>query len=296
MDWIELEVESDLEAADAVAEVFQRYGCQGVVVQQDDPSKNVSRVSVKTYLPDDDSLHGKRSDIDLAVRLLALIRPIGPLRESRLTEEDWTRAWRKHFKVLHIGDRMVVCPSWLKYKPRPRDVVVRLDPGMAFGTGLHPTTRMCLELLERLVEPGIEMLDLGTGSGILAITAAKLGVTRALALDIDPVAVKVARENVLANGTEAIIEVREGSLELDNPLLPASSYHLIVANITVSPIVELAAAMMDLLRPGGLVIAGGILEDQSNEVQAAFTGLGALVREMRRVEDWRTLVFEKSDS
>ncbi|MCH8087699.1 MAG: 50S ribosomal protein L11 methyltransferase, partial [Chloroflexi bacterium] len=253
MDWIELEVESDLEAADAVAEVFQRYGCQGVVVQQDDPSRNASRVSVKTYLPDDDSLHGKRSDIDLAVRLLALIRPIGPLRERRLTEEDWTRAWRKHFKVLHIGDRMVVCPSWLKYKPRPRDVVVRLDPGMAFGTGLHPTTRMCLELLERLVEPGIEMLDLGTGSGILAIAAAKLGVARALALDIDPVAVKVAVENVLANGTEALIEVREGSLELDNPLLPAS-YHLIVANITVRPIVELAAAMMGLLRPGGLVI------------------------------------------
>ena len=295
MDWIELEVESDSEAADAVAEVFQRYGCQGVVVQQDDPSRNASRVSVKTYLPDDDSLHGKRSDIDLAVRLLALIRPIGPLLERRLTEEDWTRAWRKQFKVLHIGDRVVVCPSWLKYKPRPRDVVVRLDPGMAFGTGLHPTTRMCLELLERLVEPGIEMLDLGTGSGILAIAAAKLGVAGALALDIDPVAVKVARENVLANGTEALIEVREGSLRLDNPLLTAS-YHLIVANITVKPIVELAAAMMGLLRPGGLVIAGGILEDQSNEVEAAFTRLGACVREMRNVEDWRTLVLEKPDS
>ncbi|MEE9248523.1 MAG: 50S ribosomal protein L11 methyltransferase [Dehalococcoidia bacterium] len=294
MDWIELEVESDLEAADAVAEVFQRYGCRGVVVQQDDPSRNVSRVSVKTYLPDDDSLHGKRSDIDLAVRLLALIRPIGPLRARRLAEEDWTRAWRSHFKVLHIGERVVVCPSWLQYKPRPKDVVVRLDPGMAFGTGLHPTTRMCLELLERLVEPGIEMLDLGTGSGILAIAAAKLGVARVLALDIDPVAVKVARENVLANGTQDLIEVREGSLRLDDPPLSAS-YHLIVANIAVRPIVELAAAMMGPLRPGGLVIAGGILEDQSNEVEAAFTRLGARVREMRKAEDWRTLVLEKLD-
>ncbi len=295
MDWWEYSIEADLESADAVAEVLQRFGGRGVVVEQRDPEGGQGKVLVKTYLPADKALASKRSQIDLGVRLLALIRPLGPLRERRLSEEDWAKAWRKQFHVLHIGERMVICPTWLQYSPKPGELVVRLDPSMAFGTGLHPTTRMCLELLERLVRPGMHVLDLGTGTGILAIAAAKLGAGRVKALDIDPVAVGIARENTSLNGVEARVIPGEGTINTANTV-SRPAYDLIVANITAKTIIELAHAMVLLLRPRGMIIAGGILQGQATEIEEGFSQRGARVRQVVDIDDWRTLVFEKASS
>ena len=293
MHWLELAVEADSETVDPIADVFQRYGGRGVVIEQEGPVGGGGRVLVKTYLPEDDSLSHKRSQIDVAIRLLALICPLGRLQERRLSEEDWARAWRRHFKVLHIGRRLVICPTWLRYSPRPDEVIVRLDPGMAFGTGLHPTTQMCLELLERLVQPGMKLLDLGAGSGILAIAAVKLGAGDVRALDVDPVAARVARENVRINGVEEKVEVREGTLS-GTENLPPHCYDLVVANITSKAISDLAPAMIHLLRPRGQVIASGILDQQVEDLEESFSKSGARIREVVGVDDWRALVIEKA--
>ncbi|MFQ5873304.1 MAG: 50S ribosomal protein L11 methyltransferase [Dehalococcoidia bacterium] len=295
MEWAELSVEADLETADPVVEVFRRLGGGGVVVEQLIPSLADGKVCVKTYLPADASLASRRSRVDLGIRLLRLIRPLGPLMERQVSEEDWASAWREHFHVLHVGERIVICPTWRSYSARPGEVVVRLDPGMAFGTGLHPTTRMCLELLERLVWAGMQVLDLGTGSGILAIAAAKLGVDRILALDTDPVAVRVAADNVSLNAVDRQVTVAEGTLSVDDRT-PKFCHDLVVANITAKTVSDLAPAMVGQLKPGGLIIAGGILDQQVGEVEKTFVGLGFRVREVVGVEDWRTLVIEQAQS
>ncbi|MFQ5934165.1 MAG: 50S ribosomal protein L11 methyltransferase, partial [Dehalococcoidia bacterium] len=132
MDWWELSVETESEAADAVAEVFRRFGGRGAVVEQRGPLQDGGKVCVKTYLAADESLATRRAEIDLGIRLLNLIRPLGPVVEKRLSEEDWAKAWRKNYPVLHIGRRVVVCPTWRKYSAKEEEIVVRLDPGMAF--------------------------------------------------------------------------------------------------------------------------------------------------------------------
>ena len=293
MDLVELCVEVDPESVEPVSEAFRRYGCHRLVVEHLDPTTDQSRVSVKAYIPNDTSAEKTRSQIDLVVRLLGLVRPLGPLQSRLLSEEDWARAWQKHFKVLHIGRRIVVCPSWLSYDRKPNDALVILDPGMAFGTGLHPTTKMCLEALDCRIRNGMEILDVGTGSGILSIAAANLGASRVLALDVDPVAVRVARDNVTANGVGQAVEIREGTLPQDDQS-SRPRFDIVVANIAVRPIVQLAPHILDCLRPGDLAVVSGILDDQAQEVEDSFGRLGAVIKDQVGVEDWRTLVFEKA--
>ena len=293
VDWWELSIEADPETVDAVAEVLQCYGGRGVVVEERDPDEGHIKVLVKAYLPMDETLANKRSQIDLGLRLLALIRPMEPLQERRLSEEDWATAWRKHFHVLHIGQRIVICPTWLEFSSTPGDVVVRLDPGMAFGTGLHPTTRMCLELLERFARPGMHVLDLGTGTGILAIAAAKLGAAKVMALDIDPVAVGIARENFSLNGVQTRVICKKDTIS-GADTVPTPAYDLIVANITAKTLSEVAPAIMPLLKPQGFIIASGLLGQQCHEVEECFSRLGTPVREAVDIDEWRTLIFEKA--
>ncbi len=208
-----------------------------------------------------------------------------------VAEEDWAEAWKEYFHVERFGERIVVVPSWRQFEPRAQDVVLTLDPGMAFGTGQHETTRMCLEALERRVEPGMRVLDVGCGSGILSIAAAKLGSRNVVALDIDPNCVRVTDDNARANGVERVVDAAAGSLGEDWPFdEPASAeYAIVVANIIARVIVALAPAITESLMPGGRLIASGIIAAREDEVVAALSAAGMRVESSRTMGEWRCI-------
>ena len=215
-DWLEVSVEVDGEAAEAVSEVLNRYGRGGVVIEHllaSGPGAHdrVDELRVKAYLPAGDA--ALKRTVEEALWHLGQLYPIPDPTFTLLAEADWAEAWKAHYSVLHLGRRTVVVPRWQEYVPQPDEIVVTLDPGMAFGTGTHPTTRLCLAALEDAILPGMRVLDLGTGTGVLAIAAAKQGAASVLALDIDELAVDAARENVAANGVQDIVHIESGSLD-----------------------------------------------------------------------------------
>jgi len=214
----------DDEIAQSVIQLFDRWGRGGAIVEQivGDSAGSDARSTAKAYLlaGDDEAL--RQVEIGLAL----LHQVYGRLPEPRtrfLAETDWAEAWKAGYDVLRIGRRLVVRPSWRDYAPQPGDLVIDLDPGMAFGSGLHPTTRLCLEALEDTMRPGLTVLDVGTGSGILAIAAARLGASRVLALDTDPLAVQIARENVALNQVESIVRVEVGTAQIANQQISKSA-------------------------------------------------------------------------
>ena len=288
MSWLEASVQVDGEAAEAVSEVFNRYGRGGAVLSTDfdDELGKTAVVTVKTYLPLDEEGLKTRRRIEEALWHLSQIYPLPSPEFRELTEDDWANAWKKHYHVLQIGQRIVIKPSWQEHQPRPDEVVIELDPGMAFGTGLHPTTQMCLRALEEHLKPGAKVLDLGTGSGILAIAAAKLGAGSVLALDNDPLAVRVTRANVWANGVQNLVAVEHGSLDK-----VTEEFELVLVNILARVIVELAdQGLVNRVRPTGLLIAAGIIEEQEAEVTAALGEHGMGIVERQQEKDWVTLV------
>jgi ribosomal protein L11 methyltransferase len=267
-------------------------------------------------LPLDERAEETRARVEHALWHFGRLRPVGSLRVQQLEEQDWADAWKQHYTIQRIGERTVVVPSWLEYDPHPGDVVLRLDPGMAFGTGLHPTTQLCVMLLEHYLRPGCRTLDLGCGSGILAIAAAKLGAVSVLALDTDPIAVAATRENVERNGVAEFVQAAEGSLgggvalghwlgweqvasrksqdmeQSDVPydLRPATC-DLIVANIIARVLAALAVDMAGALVPGGMLIASGIIAEREAEVVEAFAAAGLTPIERRQDGDWVALVY-----
>jgi len=261
LNWLEISLRVDEESAEAISELFNQYGEGGAVVEvsPDDPL-----VTVKTFVPSPDE---RLKPLYEALWHLGQIRPLPEPQVRELKEEEWAETWKAHYEPQHIGRSLVVSPSWQRYLPSDGEVVITLDPGMAFGTGLHPTTRMCLEALEEHLSCGARVLDVGTGSGILAIAAAKLGASAVLALDTDPLAVKIAKENVLANGVGRTVKVKEGSLEMAK----GSLFDLIVVNIlarTIAGLIE--KGLLDHLKPEGLLIAAGIMASEEEEVRKTF--------------------------
>jgi ribosomal protein L11 methyltransferase len=286
--WLEASVQVDGEAAEAVSEVFNRYGRGGAVLSKDfdDELSNAAVVTVKTYLPLDGEGLKTRQRIEEALWHLGQIYHLPAPQFRELTEDDWAHAWKKHYHVVRAGQRVVIKPPWQEYKRRSNEIVIVLDPGMAFGTGLHPTTRMCLQALEEHLEPGAKVLDLGTGSGILAIAAAKLGAGSVLALDNDPLAVRAARVNVQSNGAQNTVSVELGSLDK-----ATDKFDLLLVNILARVIIELAdQGLMDRVRPNGQMIVAGIIEEQEAEVKAALRERGLEIVERRQEKDWVTLV------
>ena len=300
MKWLELSVEAPAEFVEPLSEVFHRYGTGGVAVEQrggynpdEGETPPLDAVSVvSTYIPLDSTAKERRNQIDLGVRLVAYLSPMSVLKERVLEEEDWEHAWKEHFQVLRIGRRMVVVPTWREYDPEESDVVISLDPGMAFGTGHHPTTRMCLELLEEHVRSGVSVLDVGSGSGILCIASAKLGAGRVYGLEIESNAASVGRSNLKENGVSDVARISEGTLP--HPDVAANRYDLVVANISAKVISEMAAELVRAARPGGTLILSGVLADFADEVSAGVEDEGAVVRSTRTIEDWVSLVTEAS--
>jgi ribosomal protein L11 methyltransferase len=207
--------------------------------------------------------------------------------------------------MVRLGQRTVIVPAWEAYAPFPGEIVIRLEPGMAFGTGLHPTTRLCLEALERHLMPGCAVLDVGTGSGILAIAAVKLGARTVLALDADPVAVRVALENAVTNGVDDRVTVRHGSLpgggEVSGhyaareapKLVKAGGFDLVLINILAPVIVGMAPALAARLGSGGRIIAAGLIESQEGDVASALHGQGLEIVERAQEKDWVLLVVRR---
>jgi len=283
--------------------VLARYAPGGVAIQQnaldltgeewrpDGPLEPVA--SVRAYLAFEPGLDEKRRQVEEALWHLRQIAPIPEPQFRTVVEEEWANVWKEHFHVTRIGKRLVVKPSWREYAAQADDIVLELDPGMAFGTGLHPTTQMCLLALEKYVRGGERVLDLGTGSGILAIAAVKLGAAACLATDIDPVAVEAARANVTANGVSDIVRVEQGSLAqistLRSPL--ATGFDLALVNILAKIIVELCGqGLGKVVKPGGLAVFAGLIDTQEAEVREALKRMGLAVIERTQEKDWVGLV------
>jgi len=216
------------------------------------------------------------------------LRPIGELTTRIVEEADWATAWKEHFPVLRVGRRIVVRPTWRRHRPQPDDVVVALDPGMAFGTGLHPTTQLCLVGLEALAErgrlAGTRVLDVGCGSGILSIAAARLGAREVVGIDTDPLAIEATTANAARNGLEGVVTARLGSS-------PSGSapFDLVCANLIASVLVELAPALAAELGIGGEILASGIFVDRGAEVRTAFGAAGLDIGDAWRDGDWVAL-------
>ncbi|UCH86663.1 MAG: 50S ribosomal protein L11 methyltransferase [Dehalococcoidia bacterium] len=279
--WLELSVEVAPDAEEAVSDVLRRHAHRGVSVE---PA--AASVVVKAYLPADGDLARRRRA--LRRQLAALALP-SALRTRWLSEEDWTHAWKEFFPVLRVSPRLVVCPTWRSYRPRHGESVIRLDPGMAFGTGQHPTTLMCLRALEELLRPRMTVLDLGTGSAILALAAARLGAASVLALDIDPQAIAVAQENVRLNDLDALVQVEQGGLDQ----APTAAFDLAMAKISAAVIAELASALGQALRPGGVLIVAGFSAESEERVSSALARTGLLMERSLADGDWRAHVARR---
>lgn len=231
----------------------------------------------------------------LRERLTALQIPF-ELGSKGVHEEDWANEWKKYFKPIHIGNRLAVVPSWENYQKKDGEIVLTIDPGMAFGTGTHSSTALCLSAAQRYVREGCRVLDLGCGSGILSIAALLLGASHAVGVDIDPVAVRVARENAAANGLDAQqCEVLAGNILSDEQLLETlgGGYDILFANIVADVIIAMLPVMPGLLKKGGVVLASGIIEERRGDVLEALARYGFQVLEQNEDKGWVGLVFQK---
>lgn len=281
MKWLEVSLTASAEAAEAVAEVLSRYAQGGVVFEAGPCGLSTGPITIRAYLPADEHLEASKRRVAEGLWHLSQIVPVPAPVFHPIADSDWAEAWKEHLTVVRAGRRTVICPSWLDYTPSTEDVVVHLDPGMAFGTGLHPTTQMCLARVEELVRPGTTVLDLGTGSGILAIAAAKLG-GEVLAIDNDRTAVKTALENIAANEVQSKVRVVHGSLaEAER------TYNVVFVNILAQVIVKmLLEGLATRLCREGTLVTSGILSHQKPEVDAALKQAGLILSDDWHQEDW----------
>lgn len=297
--WLELAVRAHQEAAETVAALLHKWGEGGVAIFQKHEQETVDHdpqplepwLTLTTYLPETPATASRRDGLERDLWHLRAFHGdlVGELSEKWVAEEDWANAWKQFYTVLHIGERLVVKPRWQDYAAQPNEIVIALDPGMAFGTGTHPTTQLCLEALETLPVKSARVLDVGTGSGILAIAAALLGAARVAALDTDPVAVAAARDNVAQAGLSDAITVTEGTLPLPDP---AHSFDIVVANITAQALITLAPRLRAVVAPGGRLIASGIIQEKADDVAAAFLEKGFRILKRKQAGDWVLLAME----
>jgi len=309
--WLELSVSVDQEAVEAVSEILSRVAPGGVSVEV--PFQLVDEglaatpepggsATLRAYIPAIDATAAQAS-IDQVTRDLGHLqafglRPIGDLAVQPVHEEDWAAAWKQHFPVLRVGKRLVIRPTWRRHQARPGDVVLALDPGMAFGTGLHPTTRLCLAGIERWADAGLvdgaRALDVGCGSGILAIAAARLGARSVLGVDTDPIAIDSTAANVRRNRLTRRVGASRGSVPVNTPLWREwGPFDLVVANLIASLLVELSPALAASVRPGGRLLASGIFIDREPEVVRAFEGVGLRIVGREHETDWVALDVER---
>ena len=309
MQWQEISVTTTEIMEEAVTNLFYEMGAAGVVIEdsnlinryiQEDirdayefPKEIMEseHVVVKGYLPVDDKLPLILEQFNGS---LAAINDFFQdayvsVQFNKIHEEDWANSWKKYYKPQKISEKIVVVPGWEEYFPKEGEIVVDLDPGMAFGTGNHPTTMMCIRAIEKYITPGWQVADVGTGSGIIAISAAKLGAGSVCAVDLDALAVRVAGLNIKRNMVEDIVEVSQGDLLQG----VEKTFNMVVANIVAGVIIGMSETIYQKLEPSGIFIASGIIEDRQDEVIAKLQEKGFKIVELIEDKDWRAIVATK---
>ncbi|MDA1257063.1 MAG: 50S ribosomal protein L11 methyltransferase [Chloroflexi bacterium] len=287
--WLELSTEAPGEYAEPLSHLFARYGEGGVVVEEAggyNPDEGEgppldAPVTVRAYLPIDDTTDSRRANIDLGIRLISHLFPIPPLRERVLQDREWEL---QEFEPVRVGKRLVIAPGGSSWDRTPDDIVIQLDPGLAFGTGHHPTTRMCMLYLEKSVTPGCAVLDLGCGSGILSLTSLKLGAGSVTAIDIEADAVKASLENLAINKLSGKARVQQGTLP--DAVSTDGTFDVVVANISANVLIALAPHVLATLAPTGVFVGSGLLAERRSEVEAAFVEAGAGITDVTISGDW----------
>ena len=307
--WIEVNVAVTHEAVEAVSDVLISAGTKGVAIEDpqlindlrnsgtweltDIPEQmNTEVVTVSAYYPDDEELNGRLAFIDAG--LTAIEERIGNYRFGntrfrKLAEKDWANEWKQYFHTTHVGKHLVIKPSWEEYEAQPDEKIIKIDPGMAFGTGTHHTTNMCMENIERVLKPGMTVYDVGTGSGILAIAAALLGAKEIVAVDIDAVAVRVAQENIKDNGLSHVIDVRQGDLLAGT----SGQADLILANIIADIILLFLQDVPKRLKDDGIFLASGIIEERVVDIEAKAKEVGLKVDNIDHRGGWVVMQMSK---
>jgi ribosomal protein L11 methyltransferase len=311
-EWLEVSVKVTHEAVEAVAELLRETGARNGVLIEDPvlleelrehtewelcppkPSdEDLQVVTVSAFYPEDEELQPRLARID---RGLALIEErigafrFGPVLFRKVSEKDWANEWKQYFHVTHVGKHIVIKPSWEQYDAQAGDVVLELDPGMAFGTGTHPTTCLCLQGLEEIIRPDTQVFDVGTGSGILAMAAAQMGARDIKAVDIDGVAVRTAQENIAKAGLADRISVQQGDLLHGTE----GKADVIVANILADIIIQLLPDVPGKLKDNGVFLASGIIDTYLDDVTRAAAAVGLTVTKVDRIQDWVGIQMRKS--
>ncbi len=305
MNWTQLRVSVKTEDIDRVAAIMSMLDngiqiedysdietdlktCYGDLIDENILNADRSHGAVSIYVPDDKNYNDYIAflkDRFAAEKIDAKIELLG------VDEEEWSTAWKKYYHPVKVGEKLVIVPMWEKYDKKPEEIIVRMDPGMAFGTGTHETTRLVCGLIEKYLKTGDYMLDVGTGSGILAICASKLGAEKCKAYDIDPVAVRVAKENVKDNDvTNVECDVSDLLANVD---LSGGLFDFATANIVADIIVRMAPDIGAYLKTGGLLITSGIIERYADDVRGAMTANGFEPVEERMESDWVAMVWRK---
>ncbi len=301
-DWIEIAVSVDGEGAEAVADVLSRYVNQGVSIEQvipgeawpDEPLPD-GPLLVRGYIPNNSQVEETRQKIVDGLHYLSRLYPAIPAPAFKTVhDEDWADAWKKNYHPIRVGKRILIKPAWAEADIQPDDVLIEMDPGMAFGTGTHPTTQLCLQACEWFCRGATTMVDLGTGSGVLAIAAAKLGCYHVLGLDIDELAVKVAQENVERNGVADKVQIVHGTIS--SLQTTGRHFDLGMANLTAKIILELAPqGLQHAIYPYGRFVFSGIIDEQAEEVIAALNRIDLALMGQRQMGDWVMLITQRRE-
>ncbi len=261
-------------------------GVYGDLIDEELLARDRTTAAVSVFVPDEKS----PAEAEFFVRArLAECGIKAEVTTAGVSEEDWADSWKKYYKPIKTGNRLVIVPVWETYEAQPGEVTVLMDPGMAFGTGTHETTRLCAAHLESYVKPGCTVLDVGCGSGILAICASKLGAASAYACDIDPVAVRIAGENCVLNGTENVTCAVSDLLKD----VPAGQYDVCVANIVADVIIRMAPDIGRFMKENGVLIVSGIIEERADEVLSVLAANGLKVIDGKRENGWYAGVVTK---
>ncbi len=313
MKWTEVCIKTTEEASDAISEMLNTIGAGGVVIEDPNEIRRQiespnsldyadqefmdslgTEVTVKAYFNEEKTAEELAILIKEKLNFISQFLNVGKgyVGSSSVDDEDWSTAWKKYYKPFNISNNVAIKPSWEEYEKKAGEIVIEMDPGMAFGTGTHETTRLCSQLLEEYVKPGDSVIDVGCGTGILSIIAVKLGAQNAIAVDIDEVAARVSRENCRINGVLDSISVSKGVLSDIKP----QKVDIVVANIIADVVIGISGQVPAYLKQGGVLLTSGIIHERRDDVVKAYTGLGFEFVKILEMGEWVAIVFRCPDS
>ena len=308
MKWVEVRINTTTEAEEIVCSIMYDLGVTGLAIEDPndilafqqteenwdfiDPdliNQDYEGVTIKAYFPDSEDITDKLDMVRDRIERIPLRetgKSLGQVTVSEVYEKDWSETWKKYYKPVRIGKRIVIKPTWEEYEKEDEDIVIELDPGMAFGTGTHETTILCIEALEKYMNEGALVYDVGCGSGILSVVAARLGARKVIGIDIDELCVKVSKENISINGVEDLVEVRKGNL-LDSVNEKAD---IIVSNIIAEVIINMVPDLKAYINDDGIFIASGIITEKLSSVMDALRNNGFNIVEEKIMNDWAVVI------